>query len=293
MSLEMEPVGATIIIPAYNEAQAIGPVLDHIQHVMAEAERPYQLLVVDDGSTDGTADIVQGKGATVVRNSKNRGYGAAIKVGIRHAKHDIIVITDADGTYPNGEIPGLLAYMADYDMVVGARIGEDVHIPLLRRPAKWAIRTLANIMSHSHIPDLNSGLRAFRKEIALRFFPVLPDGFSLTSTITLAMLDNGYLVKYVPINYHKRVGRSKINPILDTLNFALLIIRTTTYYAPLRVFFPLSVVLFVVGLAVGLYSMLVLDHFMDVTTVILLLSALQVAATGLLADMVNKRTPQY
>ena len=293
MSLETEPAGATIIIPAYNEARAIGPVLEHIQSVMAACEFPYQLLVVDDGSTDGTADVVRDKGVAVVCNPQNRGYGAAIKVGIRHAKYDVIVITDADGTYPNEAIPGLLALMADYDMVVGARTGEDVHIPLARRPAKWVIRMLANVMSRSRIPDLNSGLRAFRKEIALRFFPVLPDGFSLTSTITLAMLDNGYLVEYVPISYHKRVGKSKINPIRDTLNFALLIIRTTTYYAPLRVFFPLSAVLLVTGLAVGFYSMLVLERFMDVTTVILLLSALQVAATGLLADMINKRTPPY
>jgi glycosyltransferase involved in cell wall biosynthesis len=285
--------GVTIIIPAYNEANAIGPVLEHIQDVMTESAFAYQIIVVDDGSTDGTADVARSYDVDVISNPANRGYGAAIKTGIRQARYDIIVITDADGTYPNEEIPQLLAAMDTYDMVVGARTGESVHIPLVRRPAKWFIRTLANVMAKAYIPDLNSGLRAFRKELALQFFPVLPDGFSLTSTITLAMLENGYLVKYIPINYHKRVGKSKINPIRDTLNFTLLIIRTTTYYAPLRVFFPLSAFLLLVGLAVGLYSMFVLGRIMDVTTVILVISALQVAATGLLADMINKRTPRF
>ncbi len=267
--------------------------LKHIKQVMEESDLAYQLLVVDDGSSDGTADVVREHGVDVLRNQENRGYGAAIKAGIRRAKYDVIVITDADGTYPNEEIPGLVALMESYDMVVGARVGENVHIPLIRRPAKWFINQLANVMAQYEIPDLNSGLRAFRKDLALRFFPVLPDGFSLTSTITLAMLENGYLVQYVPIDYHKRVGKSKISPIRDTLNFTLLIIRTTTYYAPLRVFFPLSALLLILGLGVGFYSVFALGRVMDVTTVVLILSALQVAATGLLADMVNKRTPRF
>jgi len=293
MSIDTPELAATIIVPAYNEGKSIGPTLDHLQEIMADSGLSYQLLVVDDGSTDRTVEVVQSKGVEVVRHPANRGYGAALKAGIRHARHEIIVITDADGTYPNEVIPRLIELMDDYDMVVGARTGEEVHVPLLRRPAKWFINTLANYFAHTRIPDINSGLRAFRKEFALRFYPILPDGFSFTTTITLAMLANGYLVGYVPINYQRRVGRSKIRPLHDTLNFALLIVRTTIYYAPLRVFLPLSGFLLLAGIVVGLYSFFALGRLMDVTTVVLVLAALQIAAAGLLADMVDKRTPRF
>jgi glycosyltransferase involved in cell wall biosynthesis len=285
--------GVTVIVPAYNEEESIGPVLGQIKEVLGGAGIPYQLLVVDDGSTDRTVEISQSKGAEVVRHPTNRGYGAAVKAGCRRARHETIVITDADGTYPNDQIPHLVSLMADYDMVVGARTGKEVHVPLIRRPAKWLINTLANWFTRTRIPDLNSGLRALRRELVLRFYPVLPDGFSFTTTITLAMLANGYLVQYVPIDYHRRVGQSKIRPVRDTLNFTLLIIRTTVYYAPLRVFLPLAGLLLFAGVAVGLYSLLVLDRFMDATTIVLVLAALQIAAAGLLADMVDKRTPRF
>ena len=286
-------LAATIIIPAYNEQGSIGPTLDHIQQVMEGSDIPYQVIVVDDGSTDDTAEIARSKDVEVIQYSTNQGYGAALKTGIRHARHEIIVITDADGTYPNKEIPRMLELTTGYDMVVGARTGGEVHIPLVRRPAKWFINTLANYLARARIPDLNSGLRVFRKNIALRFFPVLPAGFSFTTTITLAMLANGYSVEYIPIDYHRRVGKSKIRPIYDTLNFTLLILRTSIYYAPLRVFIPLSVFLFLLGVAVGLYSFFALGRLMDVSTILLILASLQIATTGLLADMVDKRTPRF
>ena len=286
--------GCTILIPAYNEEKIIGEVLAHIQQVMAATTRPYQLLVVDDGSTDNIAAAVQAiPTVELLRNATNRGYGGAIKAGIRHARYDLIVITDADGTYPNEEIPHLLTLMDNNDMVVGARTGENVHIPLVRRPAKWFINTIANYGAGSKIPDLNSGLRVFRKSIMLLFYPVLPNGFSLTTTITMAMLANRYTVEYVPINYHHRVGKSKIRPIYDTLNFTLLILRTTIYYAPLRVFMPLSILIFLAGLLVGLYTLFIIGRIMDITTIVLLLASLQVALTGLLADMVDKRTSRF
>lgn len=288
-----EAPACTIIIPAYNEEDSIGPVVERVQAVMAESGLRHQLLVVDDGSTDRTAEVVRARGVPVLHHPSNRGYGAAVKAGVRHAQHEVVVITDADGTYPAEEIPRLVELMANCDMVVGARVGDEVQIPLARRPAKWFINALANYFARTRIPDLNSGLRAFRKSVALRFYPILPDGFSLTTTITLAMLANGYLVEYVPISYHRRVGRSKIRPVHDTVGFILLIIRTTTYYAPLRVFLPLSGLLFLAGVAVGLYSALVLGRLMDVSTVVLLLAALQIAAAGLLADMVDKRTPRF
>lgn len=290
----IETYAVSIIVPAYNEEAGIGPVLNAIQSVMDGTDIPYQLLVVDDGSTDRTAQAVLAADAAaeVVRHPENRGYGASLKTGIRHARHDIIVITDADGTYPNEHIPDLVAEMAYYDMVVGARTGERVEIPLARRPAKWIINQLANWMTGTRIPDLNSGLRVFRKEVAQQFLRILPDGFSFTTTITLAMLERGYKVKYVPINYHKRAGRSKIRPIYDTLNFVQLILRTTMYFAPLKIFLPVAFLLAVLGVVIMVYSTVVLDRLMDVTVVVTFLAALQIAMVGLIADLVDKRSPK-
>lgn len=283
----------TILIPAFNESDGIQSVLEQIQNVMDDFGSQYQLLVVDDGSTDGTADVASAAGFTgveVIRHPENRGYGAALKTGIHHSRHDLIAITDADGTYPCERIPDLVKEMAHYDMVVGARTGQKVKIPLARRPVKWAINQLANWMAGTRIPDLNSGMRVFRKEVVQQFIRILPDGFSFTTTITLAMFERGFRVKYIPINYYKRAGRSKIRPIFDTLNFVQLIMRTTMYFAPLKIFLPTALLLAVLGAAIMIYSKIVLDRLMDVTVVVTFLAALQVAMTGLLADLVDKRS---
>jgi glycosyltransferase involved in cell wall biosynthesis len=216
------------------------------------------------------------------------GYGAALKTGIRHAKNEIIVITDADGSYPIDNIPLLLENMENADMVVGARIGKKVHIPIFRKPAKWFINKLANKLSGIKIPDLNSGLRAMRKDRVERFFSILPDSFSFTSTITLAFLTNGYSVKYIPIEYYKRKGKSKIHPIKDTLNFIQLVIRTIMYFDPLKVFLPLSFIFFGASGVVLIASWLS-GRFMDVTTVILFVTGIQLLAIGMIADLIDKR----
>lgn len=284
------PLAVTIIVPAYNERAGIGQVLERIQTVMEAADIRHQLLVVDDGSDDGMADMVGGAGVDLVRHPENRGYGASLKTGIRHARYDLIVITDADGTYPVERIPDLISEMGHYDMVVGARTGEEVEIPLVRRPAKWAVSQLANWMAGARIPDLNSGLRVFRKQVVQQFLRILPDGFSFTSTITLAMFESGYRVRHIPINYHKRSGRSKIRPIYDTLNIVQLILRTTMYFAPLKVFFPTALLVGAAGVAIIIYSKAVLGRLMDVTVVVTFLAALQIAMTGLVADLVDKRS---
>ena len=147
-------------------------------------------------------------------------------------------------------------------------------------------------MTGVRIPDLNSGLRVFRKDVAQQFSRILPDGFSFTTTITLAMLERGYRVKYIPINYHSRAGKSKIRPIYDTLNFVQLILRTTMYFAPLKVFLPTALFLGMLGLFIMIYSKVVLGKLMDVTVVVTFLAALQIAMTGLLADLVDKRSPK-
>lgn len=285
-------LGATILIPAYNEENGIGPVLDQLKQVMADSGLEYEILVVDDGSRDGTAQVVKEHDVHLVQHVVNRGYGAALKTGLRQAKHELIVITDADGTYPNERIPELIAEIHDCDMVVGARTGANTHVPLVRKPAKWAITRLAESISGSEIPDLNSGLRVFRKSLAMEFYHLYPKGFSFTTTITLAMLSNDYPVKFIPIDYHARVGNSKIRPIRDTANFVHLILRTVMYFAPLRIFLRLALLLFVAAVAVGAYSLIFLGRLMDVTTVILAVAALQAAMTGMLADLVDKRMPR-
>lgn len=275
----------TIVVPAYNEENGIGPVIAELRRL----DPAWEILVVDDGSTDGTSRAVEAIGCRVVRHRTNRGYGAALKTGIDAARAPWIVITDADGTYPNERIPELVRDLTDYDMVVGARIGKSVAIPLVRKPAKWALNTLANYLSEARIPDLNSGLRAFRKDEVRRFFDILPSGFSFTTTITLAFHVNDRFVKYVPIDYHKRQGKSKIRPIQDTLNFAALILRTVLYFRPLKIFLPVAVFLLLAGIGILVWSWKFTPKIMDATVSILLVSSLQMAAVGLLADLIDKR----
>jgi glycosyltransferase involved in cell wall biosynthesis len=287
--------GITVIIPAYNEERAIGPVLEQLLLVIGECQSEYEVIVVDDGSQDETATIARRQGVTVLQHRQNRGYGAALKTGLRHAGHSLVCITDADGTYPNKRIPELAQRLSskEYDMVVGARVGENVAIPFLRRPAKWALGRLANYVAGEGIPDMNSGLRIFRRDVALRFTSILPDTFSFTTTLTLAMLTNHYLVDYVPVDYYERVGKSKIRPIQDTANFVRLVWRIALYFAPLKIFLPLSAFLFLVALAWATFTLFYLGQLADVSTLVIVMTAFQVAVIGLLAELINKRLPNY
>lgn len=277
---------ATIVVPAYNEEKGIREVLLEL----GKLDPRLEVLVVDDGSTDRTSEIVAESGFRVIRHQMNRGYGAALKTGIRAARSDRIVITDADGTYPNERIPELVEKLDEYHMVVGARVGQNVHIPLIRRPAKRALNLLANYLSETKIPDLNSGLRVFRKADVQRFFDILPSGFSFTTTITLSMHVNDLFVLYVPIDYHERKGSSKIRPIHDTLNFIALIVRTVLYFRPLKIFIPLAGFLFLLAIGVLGYSWYFTPKIMDASVSIILMSSFQMAAIGLLADLIDKRS---
>ena len=280
----------SVIIPAYNEEEGIKASLDGLQEKLRDIPYSYEVIVVDDGSVDRTAEILQECDVRLLRHPCNMGYGAALKTGIREAGGEVIVIIDADGTYPAEKIPVMLdlMYAEHYDMVVGARIGKNVNIPLARRPAKWLITRFASYLAGVKIPDLNSGLRVFRKEVALKFFNLFPNGFSFTTTITLVTLSNGYKVWFEPIDYLPRSGKSKIKPLQDTLNFIILILRTILYFQPLRVFGLLSLVLFALALFVLLGSYFFLHQVMDIATVVIAMSAMQVAAIGLLADLISR-----
>jgi glycosyltransferase involved in cell wall biosynthesis len=278
----------SIIVPVFNEAGIVGQVLDTILDQVSQAGVEYEVIVVDDGSTDGTAEVVKARPVRLIRHGVNRGYGTALKTGIRHSSYPLIAIIDGDGTYPADAMPRLLACMHDRDMAVGARIGAHVRIPFFRRPAKWVLKKLADYLSGFAIPDLNSGLRVFRRQLADRFLAILPDGFSFTTTITLAALTNGYRVEFVPINYYKRTGRSTIKPLRDFLGFLLLIIRVSVYFKPLNVFMPVSGVLLLIGLTKAAIDFYGLNRF-GVGAAIVILAALQTAFMGLLADLITRR----
>ncbi len=288
------PLGVSVIVPAYNEEHGIGAVLEQLRGTLATLELPHELLVVDDGSTDGTAaEARKAEGVTVLEHRVNHGYGAALKTGIRAARYELVVITDADGTYPNETIPKLVERWRETDcaMAVGSRTGRNVTIPWIRRPAKWVIGRMANMVAGEPIPDINSGLRLFRRSLAVRLFPLLPDGFSFTTTITLALLTNGFRVEYLPIDYHARVGRSKIRPIRDTLGFMQLILRIALYFAPLKIFLTLAGVLLLSSVVLAIVSRVAFGLLADVSTVVLAAAAFQTAVVGLLAELVNRRLP--
>jgi|TARA_B100001964_G_scaffold179248_1_gene197817 glycosyltransferase involved in cell wall biosynthesis len=283
----------SIVIPVYNEELGIAPLLARLLEVMQASDLEYEIIVVDDGSTDNTTARIETAGVHVLRHQDNRGYGAALKTGIRQASNPIIVIMDADGTYLPEYVPCLVEHLvtSGCDMVVGARTGKGVKIPRLRRPAKWAISRLAELVAGQSINDLNSGLRVFRRQVALRLVGLLPDGFSFTTTITMAMLSNEYVVEYLPIDYHARVGRSKISPVRDTLSFVVLVLRIGLYFAPLKIFLPISGILLLSAIGWGVFTKFVLGEVADVSTMVIVMTAVQVGVVGLVAELIDRRLP--
>ncbi|MEM7140397.1 MAG: glycosyltransferase family 2 protein [Actinomycetota bacterium] len=281
----------SIVLPVHNEAGHLAEEIDRISASMEASPYSWELVLVDDGSTDGSAEIGADRPhVRVLRSARNRGTGTARRIGTEAARGRVVVWTDADLTYPNHEIPALVDELGSGDHIVGARTSEQGTLKMLRVPAKWTIRRLASYLTKTKIPDLNSGFRAFRRDVALQYTHQLPAGFSCVTTITMAFLMNGYTVRYTPIEYQTRAGRSKFHWLADTRRYILQIIRMMLSYDPLRVVLPLATVLGLVFVGKLGYDLVDKDFRPAANTLLLGFALLQVLVVGLLADLVVRVT---
>lgn len=273
----------SIIIPAFQERATIEGTIRKVLEVAATLGCAYEVIVVDDGSTDGTGEAAQSAGAQVLTNPCNKGYGAALKTGIRFASHRTIITIDADGQHDPEDIPRLLQERDRFDMVVGRRKGT-AGSHLWRKPGKLFLRWFANGLAGRTIPDLNCGFRAIDSKMALRLLPVMPQGFSFSTTITLAAFKGGYSVQYVPITVAHRAGGSTVR-VSDGFRTIMLIIRLVTLFAPLRIFLPLSAGTFLVGLyyIIEGYS---IAGVASLKGMIALLTAIQFFLFGIMVDQI-------
>jgi glycosyltransferase involved in cell wall biosynthesis len=246
-----EPAQTTVVIPAFNEQEAIGDVVGRVRGRGAWRE----VLVVDDGSTDLTAERAAQAGARVVRHPYNKGNGAAVKTGIREAQGDVVLLMDADGQHDPEDMARLVAGVGAHDMVIGARASKDQSAT--RALGNAVFRTLASWLTGRPIPDLTSGFRAARRERLLEILHLLPNGFSYPTTSCLALMKAGHNVTFVPVAARPRVGTSKIRVVRDGIRFVLIILKIVTLYSPLKVFFPISAVSFLLGLLYGVWNVYV------------------------------------
>ncbi len=277
----MNASGVSIIIPALNEEKGLENALGLLMPIAAR--KGWEVVVVDDGSTDCTAEVARRHGAKLIAHPENKGYGAALKTGIRNAANETIIMMDADGQHDPSQIELLLSFLNRYDMVVGAR----KKMSGIRAPGKKTLTMVANYLSGVKIPDLNSGFRAFRKGVMKDFLHFCPNTFSFTTTITLAYLREGYSVKYVPIDVERRVGRaSTVRFFRDGHETFLLIIRVIVLFNPLKVFIPAAIALFVFGVVFTIYGIVVFRRAPN-TGVLTILSSIILFFMGILADQIS------
>ncbi len=281
----------SVVLPIYNEKGHLRAEIDRIRAALEQSPYTFELIVVDDGSDDGSDhELGLLEDIRLIRHSTNKGSGAARRTGTTAAGGRIVVWTDVDMTYPNDEIPALVKELDGYDHVVGARRTEEGTLRLLRVPAKWFIRKFASYLTDTDIKDLNSGLRAFRRDVAMQYVHHLPHGFSCVTTLTMSFLSNGYSVRYVPIDYFPRAGRSKFHWWRDTKRYLLQVVRMALSYNPLKVFLPIGLLLLTVGAGKLVYDLIDKDFRLASNTLLILMAALQAVTVGLLADLVVRAT---
>ncbi|MBU2472861.1 MAG: glycosyltransferase family 2 protein [Patescibacteria group bacterium] len=275
----------SIIIPVYNEEEGIKKVIDDLKVCLPNQE----IIVVDDYSTDQTNQIIKNiSDIKIITHTRNQGYGASLKSGIREAQGQYIIIIDGDGTYPIDAIPELIKYAEEYDMVSGARQGKnhDARWLYTQRIGKFVLKKIAGYVTQTKIPDINCGLRIFKKETIKKFWNLYPQGFSFTTTSLVAFLSNDYRVKFVPINYHKREGKSTLKPFKSFTAFINLIFKISLFFKPIRVFLPLSISFFLLAIGIAVYSLVWDEIFYDTTVILISAMALQTFFFGLLAEII-------
>lgn len=283
----------TVLLPAFNEKEAIEPTIREINEVLSGREWSYEILVIDDGSTDETPRLAADLGARVITRRRRMGSGAARRTGLIHARGRIVCMMDADGSYDPATIPEMMGHFPDYDQVNGARDREMGTVAWLRAPVKWALRKFASYLAGERIPDLNTGLKAFKRDLMRRYLWVMPDGFSCVTTMTLAFLCNDHAVKYVPTTYRARIGKSKFHPIRDTARYFLTIVRIIMYFKPLSVFLPVTLLLFATAVGKTVYDLVwalgpdgvTPLHRMEFSDLLLFCAAGFTLVAGLLADL--------
>lgn len=276
----------SVVLPVYNEKGHLRAEIDRIRAALEASIYSYEIIVVDDGSDDGSGEQLREiADIRLIQFAKNRGSGSARRAGSRAAKGRVVVWTDSDMTYPNDEIPQLVKELDGYDQVVGARTSEQGTLKFARVPAKWLIRRLASYLVETNIPDLNSGLRAFRADVGRQYLNQLPAGFSCVTTLTMCFLGNGYSVKYVPIDYFPRAGKSKFHWWSDTRRYITQVVRMVLSYNPLKVFLPLALFLLAFGGVKLGYDAIVYHLRVTTNTLLILFASFQLLAIGLLADL--------
>jgi polyisoprenyl-phosphate glycosyltransferase len=290
-SQEPDHVDVSIVLPVFNESGHLRDEIDRITKTMDASTYSYEIIVVDDGSTDGSGEELRAiEGIRLIQFLQNRGSGSARKAGTHQARGDVVVWTDVDMTYPNDEIPDLLDQLPGWDQVVGARTSEQGTKRVLRVPAKWFIRKLAEYLTATRIPDLNSGLRAFRREVADQYLHLLPSGFSCVTTLTVAFLSNGYSIKYIPISYFPRAGESKFHWWTDTRRYLLQVVRMVLSYNPMRVLMPVALALLAVGTGKLIYDVVASNLKIAGNTLLIFSAGFIVLLTALLADLLVQVT---
>jgi glycosyltransferase involved in cell wall biosynthesis len=277
----MAPAETSIVIPAFNEAASIAALVADLRRAGSWRE----ILVVDDGSTDDTGARASAAGAHVIRHPYNKGNGAAVKTGIRHAAGSCVLIIDADGQHQPADAVRLVAQLADYDLVVGARSTESQASPA-RRLGNSALNWIASYLTEQPIADLTSGFRAARREHLMEFLHLLPNGFSTPTTTTLAFIKAGYSVRFEPIDAAQRQGQSKIRLGSDGVGFLLILLKVITIFSPLRIFLPISAAAFLIGAAYAIWTIATQSHVTNSSVLLILLSVV-IFLVGLVSEQIS------
>jgi len=277
----------SVVVPTYNEEESIAETISQLKKELDNLKIEYEIIIVNDGSKDKTQKILNNINyIKTIKHPINKGYGASLKTGIKNSSYDWILIIDADGTYPIHSIPEFIKNTDKYDLITGRRDKPNSAIPFERKYAKKFLNKFASYLSGKKIPDLNSGLRIFKKEIVLKYWELFPDKFSFTSTLTMICSTHGYETKFIPIDYYKRTGKSSIKST-DFLNFIKLVTKLSLFFKPIKVFTPISLFIFFIAICLVIgYFMNITNGFLDTTFIVLCATALQTFFFGVLAEII-------